>query len=112
MPYIRREKRSQLDPVVDDLLNALRELQCDDPSDSLEGNLNYIFSTVLGRLYASDYRDINTAMGVLACVQAEYYRKQAAPYEDQKEFENGAVYGLRDWGMSTTPELVITDEQE
>jgi hypothetical protein len=37
------------------------------------------------------YERLNRAMGVLACVQAEFYRRVAAPYEDQKIAENGDV---------------------
>lgn len=93
MPYIVEDKRRVLDPIVESLLDSLRGLQCDDPDgDSLEGNLNYIFSSILSRLYNSGYTDINAAMGLLASVSAEYYRKQATPYEDQKEFDNGPIY--------------------
>ncbi len=93
MPYIEEDKRRALDPSIETLLDSLRGLQCDDPDgDNLEGNLNYVISSILGRLYNSGYGDINAAMGLLASVSAEYYRKQAAPYEDQKSHDNGSVY--------------------
>ena len=93
MPYIDEEKRRVLDPSIETLLDSLRGLQCDDPEgDSLEGNLNYVISTILGRLYNNSYDDINAAVGLLGSVLLEYYRRQAAPYEDQKASENGDVY--------------------
>ena len=92
MPYIVERKRRELDPVVEDLITRLRGLQLDDPEDNIEGNLNYVFSTILSRLYNGGYKDINAAMGLLSSIQAEYYRKHAAPYEDQKEYDNGTVY--------------------
>jgi hypothetical protein len=93
MPYIKQEKRDILDPHLTPLLNSLRELESDDPSNSMEGNINYIFTRVLKHVYKDGgyTQGINPAMGVLLCVALEYYRKEAAPYEDQKEFENGIV---------------------
>lgn len=91
MPYIIQDKRHHLDPHIDSLLNALRELESDDPSNTHCGNLNYIITRLLLASYSPRYAEINEAMGVLACVSAEFYRKVAAPYEDQKEFENGPV---------------------
>ena len=93
MPYIVDRKRRALDPAIDELMTALRGLQLDDENDNLEGNLNYVVSTILSRLYNGGYRDINAAMGLLASIQAEYYRKHAAPVENQKEHDNGPVYG-------------------
>lgn len=93
MPYIVEEKRHVLDPSIEQLVDTLRGLQCDDPDgDNLEGNLNYVISTILGRLYHGGYADINAAVGLLSCIQLEYYRRQAAPYEDQKAHENGDVF--------------------
>lgn len=92
MPYIKQEKRDVLNPTVDEIVNALRELESDDPTNNMEGNINYIVTTILHRVYkGGGYRGVNDAMGVLASIQAEFYRKVAAPYEDQKEFENGSV---------------------
>lgn len=92
MPYIRKEKRDVLDPHVDRLLTALRGLESDDPSNNMEGNLNYVITRLLKRVYAGGgYAGINDAIGMLECCKLEFYRKDAAPYEDQKEFENGHV---------------------
>jgi hypothetical protein len=92
MPYINPLKREVLDPSIDELLNALRELESDDPLNNMEGNINYTITRILHRVYpGSSYREVNDAMGVLSSVSFEYYRKRAAPLEDQKEFDNGPV---------------------
>lgn len=92
MPYIHSTKREVLDPSIDELLNALRELESDDPLNNMEGNINYTITRILHRVYpGTSYREINDAMGVLNSVTSEYYRKRAAPLEDQKEFDNGPV---------------------
>lgn len=91
MPYIVPEKREALDPHIDNLLNALRELESDDPANTHCGNLNYVFTRILHQSYTQRYSEINEAVGVLECCKLELYRKIAAPYEDQKEFENGSV---------------------
>lgn len=91
MPYIIEDKRRHLDPHIDSLLNALRELESDDPTNVHCGNLNYVITRLLTVSYGQRYAEINEAVGVLECAKLEFYRKFAAPYEDQKEFENGPV---------------------
>lgn len=92
MPYVVTNKRQKLDPIIDDLKRALFELEADDPTNNTEGNVNYFVSTLLSHIYTGSYDSVNRAVGMLECIKLEYYRKAAAPYEDQKEFENGPVY--------------------
>jgi hypothetical protein len=91
MPYIKQEKREVLDPAVRELLNALRELESDDPSNDMGGNLNYVITKVLLQCYGQKYSEMAQAVSVLEMAKLEYYRVIAAPYEDQKKFENGEV---------------------
>lgn len=93
MPYIVQDKRDRLDPIIDDMIRALRDLQLDDSGkDNIEGNINYIVSTMLNRLYTKNYADVNNAVGLLNCIALEYYVRFAVPYEAQKAFDNGDVY--------------------
>jgi hypothetical protein len=93
MPYIKHKSRTELEPTITSLIFTLRELEHEDPEANIEGCVNYIFSTILATMYpGTSYRNINDAMGILSSAQAEYYRKVAAPLENQKEFENGPVY--------------------
>jgi hypothetical protein len=91
MPYIKQEKRDVLDSAIDELHLLLDELENDDESNNMEGNINYAFTRLLMKCYGESYRDINNIMGVLSCVQQEFYRTIAAPYENQKRFENGEI---------------------
>ena len=60
------------------------------------GTLNYII-TRLCDYWCRDsgeanYEKYNMVIGVLECVKQEFYRRQVAPYEDEKCEENGDVY--------------------
>lgn len=111
MPYIVQEKRDVLDPTIEELHRLLVDLETDDENNNMEGNLNYVVSRLLMMVYgdreSTRYAQINDAMGMIFCAALEYYRKVAAPYEDQKEFENGAVETFR-----SDPEVVGTVDIE
>ena len=92
MPYIKQDKRDVLDPAIDEIVSRLRGLQLDDPSDNIQGNMNYIVSRLLDKLYNANYQEVNNGVGMLICATLEYYRRMAAPYEDQKIYENGDAY--------------------
>jgi hypothetical protein len=95
MPYIRTEKREALDTAISELLNALRELESDDPSNDMGGNLNYVFTSILDKCYGQRYSEMAQAVSVLEMAKLEYYRRRAAPYETQKAHDNGDVYEQR-----------------
>lgn len=89
MPYIVKGKRTRLDPAIENLADAFREL---DDHDNFAGNLNYVVSKLLKTLYpAPNYQRFNDMVGALECCKLELYRKQIAPYEELKEAENGPV---------------------
>jgi hypothetical protein len=92
LPYVKTEKREVLDPYIDPILNALRELESDDDANNMEGNINYVFTRILQHVYPGrSYREVNDAVGLLGCCTLEYYRRIAAPLEDQKAHDNGDV---------------------
>lgn len=92
MPYIKQEKRDLFDNMIEDLHLELVNAECDDDLNNMEGNLNYIITKLLMKVYSSpSYSEINDAIGVLECCKLEYYRKVAVPHEEQKEFDNGSV---------------------
>ena len=94
MPYIVPEKREKLDPVVEDLINTLRELESDDPMNNSQANISYVISRLLDRMYPPSYQEIINPLGMLFAAALEHYRRVAAPYENQKAFDNGDVYNL------------------
>ena len=91
MPYIKPEKRAAFDSLIDALKKELVNQQLDDPEDNMEGNINYVITRLLKKCYGNNYAELNDAMGLLSCITHEFYRKIAAPYEDQKEFDNGQI---------------------
>jgi hypothetical protein len=82
MPYITAERRNEL----------LKWL--DEPQTS--GELNFLFTTILIEYLKNKggvgYQTINDILGALEGTKLEFYRRIAAPYEDQKIKENGDVY--------------------
>jgi len=91
VPYIKQIKRDTLDKAVDNLHKVLVNLELDDDTNNMEGNLNYSLTRLLRTCYGESYSEINDAIGVLQCVMMEHYRTVAAPFEDQKKYENGDV---------------------
>jgi hypothetical protein len=87
MPYITQEDRPQYDDVLAELIGLLKEK----PPESVDGHLNYVVTKVIKEVYPLRYYHINKAMGVLECIQHEFYRRVAAPYEDTKIEQNGDV---------------------
>jgi len=87
MPYIKPERRGKYEEVIGKLVAILKSL----PPEEVDGELNYVITKLLKEVYPLRYYHINKAIGVLECVKQEYYRRVAAPYEDQKMKENGDV---------------------
>ncbi len=94
MPYIKQSLRKQFDPAI----KKLCELVGDAELNEVPGILNYIISRIVSVEVRANQRyiTINKAMGVLACVQQELYRRLASGYEDQKCKENGDVFDAKD----------------
>jgi hypothetical protein len=78
--------------VITETLQALRGLESDDPTNDMGGNLNYLFSCLLDACYGKKYSEMAQAVSVLEMAKLEYYRRRAAPYEDNKAYQNGEVY--------------------
>lgn len=59
------------------------------------GELNYCLTKFIWSYYNDNepcYQTINDILGALEGAKLEFYRRVAAPYEDQKIEENGDVY--------------------
>ena len=88
MPYIINTQREKIDTKIAELISAIESL----PKSDRAGILNYTFSSMIDKLYGLKYSEINEAVGVLECIEQEYYRRVAAPYEDTKIEQNGDVF--------------------
>lgn len=84
MPYIKKEDRPKLDKLIEALSMNIEN----------EGELNYTITRLIHLLvkkWGESYSTYNKLIGVLSCVDKEFYRKKTVPYEKQKEFENGDI---------------------
>jgi hypothetical protein len=89
MPYITRGNKLLFDKSLSELLNVVF-------SHGLSnGELNYLI-TQLGLMYldrhGKSYNTISDVVKAMECAKLEFYRRVAAPYEDNKIRENGDVY--------------------
>lgn len=84
MPYIKQQRRSLLDHSIYKIAREIRH----------PGELNYAISKLLKMRLKSmgvNYANLNELMGVLSCVQSEFYRRIVVPYEDKKIEEHGDI---------------------
>lgn len=95
MPYVEKGVRAMLDPAIDSLHQSIVNLKLDDEMTNVEACTSYVFSRLLLMVYGDrdtvTDSDITDALGVLSCVQSEYYRKVVTPHADQQEFDNGSI---------------------
>lgn len=86
MPYIKQDQRAHFDCAIEEMVDTLG-------SDWNAGDLNYIVSKITWTLFKKNPRYVtaNTLIGALECIKLELYRRQIAPYEDEKAKENGDV---------------------
>ncbi len=87
MPYIKQELRDEVNPTIEEVIESI----VNQPTDKIDGMLNYTITKVIRGLYVCNYFDMNRAVGVLEMVKQELYRKTIATYEDLKETENGKL---------------------
>lgn len=96
MPYIKKEDREKFDETIEVILDCLKHdfvkgTGYDKNKDISVGELNYIISSIIWRLFDEkpSYTLGNGLVGVLECVKQEFIRRRLNGYEDQKIKENG-----------------------
>lgn len=87
MPYIEKDRRNVLDPLIADLVKELKKA----PTQNLDGELNYVITKLLKSNYELRYYALNRAMGLLECAKQEFYRTVVGPYEEEKRKERGDI---------------------
>lgn len=82
MPYLKQERRNQLD--------------CDEGAHAeVSGELNYQITMLIKKYWDNhgpNYQCINDILGALIGAKLEFYRRIAVPYETEKLEINGDVY--------------------
>ena len=83
MPYIDADARKRMDAGA---------------KAGTPGELNYAITRIaddyLVRKGKLRYAHLNEVIGALECAKLEFYRRLAAPYEDQKIASEGDVYDI------------------
>lgn len=88
MPYIEQSERGKYERCIQEILKILKGR----PLQEVDGELDYIITSLLKGLYDPKYFNYNRAIGVLETTKQEFYRRAVAPYEDEKIEESGDVY--------------------
>jgi len=84
MPYVKQERRPELDKIVEAMIRA--DVQYD-------GDLNYILFKFCKVGVDPGYNNYKIYIGELTEAAAEIRRRILAPYEDEKIKVNGDVDG-------------------
>lgn len=82
MPYISQLRRVKLD-------------RHEEFTPDTAGELNYTFTKAIIQYiedHGVNYQTVNDIVGALEGAKLEFYRRVAAPYEDEKIKVNGDVY--------------------
>ena len=93
MPYIKQERRKELDPLIERLSDELRDIGYIDDM----GDYNYVITQLIHKSVQKDglrYKNLNNIVGMLECCKSEFIRKVVSPYEDKKLKENSSVSEL------------------
>ena len=82
MPYVKQERRPELNFVVESMARA--DIKAD-------GDLNYVLFKYCKNFVKPSYNNYKNFIGELNETIAEIRRRMLAPYEEIKEKENGDV---------------------
>ena len=95
MPYVSEQIKQELEPHIAALVDHLdhEAIKAGEYEKTIAGILNYTCTTLALRLIPEKrYWAIALFSGVFRNIADEFYRRYAAPYEDQQIIKNGDVY--------------------
>lgn len=89
-PYIRPDEKHKLNPAIGNLLNALRELECDESGmhDQTDDRVLYIITSLLQTLYTHSPSSHNQALGVLENAKLHFHKQHILPQQEQARYDN------------------------
>jgi len=94
LPYIKQERRPDLDPLLEPLWN---ELSAGKTLDEMKGDVNYCFTKILITMlkkFGMGYSNLSAIRAIPQDVHDEFTKQFMRPYEDKKKRENGEVKPL------------------
>ena len=94
MPYIKAKYRPRLDSHIDALANEIKKISKESGENhAFAGLLDYSFTKLIVlTLPEQRYWVYTLVEGVLNGLAKEFYRRVAAPLEDQQKTERGDIY--------------------
>jgi hypothetical protein len=105
MPYISKQQRQALDPLIDELAGRLsREAQALDHDGAFAGLLNYTCTRLALKVVrlqfgAMRYWLIALLTGTFKNIADEFYRRIATPYENRQMEKSGDVDLYREYKL-------------
>ncbi|KKU86189.1 MAG: hypothetical protein UY15_C0014G0031 [Parcubacteria group bacterium GW2011_GWA2_47_9] len=95
MPYIPQQHRPKLDPKIEELAKAIKEVskELGDEKTDFAGVLNYCCTRLaLEVIPERRYKFMALVHGAFGTMAEEFYRRYVAPYENEQIEKNGDVY--------------------
>lgn len=101
MPYISKEMKDRtchrlIPGTFETKVDAVIELIWEFNLDDREGPCNYAITRIVAESLKPQhgwrFKHLNRAYGVFMSAAAEFYRRVAAPHEDQSLAKNGDIY--------------------
>lgn len=89
MPYLPERDKEHYRRLLEPLL---KNLESESPQYTA-GVFNFIITSIALKITTRRYWSVALTVGTILCAILEFYRRFAAPYEDEKIKENGDVYG-------------------
>ncbi len=101
MPYIKQERRPDLDPILQKLWNELVVIKggadLSNTLDKMKGDVNYCFTKILVTMLkklGTRYHVLSNIHAIPVDVANEFKDVFMRPYEDKKKAENGEIEPL------------------
>ena len=86
LPTLPKGERDALDPIIDQLVEVIKEIVVGKDIRDADGRCNYTICELLMKVFdipsAPRYTKLNTMDGVLSQVGRELFRRIGGPYED------------------------------
>jgi len=101
MPYIKQERRPDLDPILQklwDVLNINFDISVKEKTlGAMKGDVNYCFTKILVTMlkkFGRRYHVLSNIRAIPQDVHDEFEEQFMRPYEDKKKTENGEITPL------------------
>lgn len=114
MPYIAKELRGKLDPLIDDLWYVC---QNEEYQNKIDGVANYIISRLAVALLDPkpedwSYSTMSRVIGLFECAKLEAYQRMLNPYECIAILNNGDTNEYAEVDKQINSKLIEEEEEQ